>query len=345
MQISAKDLAQLVGGDVVGNEDVMVSQPAKIEEGGPETLSFLANPKYEDHLYEGKTTVVLIKRDQELRQETASTLIKVDDPYATFTFLLKKFADVMLDYKGVSELAYVDPTATLGDDVYVGAFAYIAKNVSIGKGSKVFPNCFVGDNSRVGNDCTIFSGVNIYHYSMLGNRVIIHSGATIGSDGFGFAPKPDGSYDKIPQIGNVIIEDNVEIGGNVVIDRATMGSTIIKQGAKIDNLVQIAHNAEVGEHTAIAAQVGVSGSTKLGKHMIVGGQAGFVGHISIADGTKVNAQSGVTKSITEEGQAISGGPAFDWRKELRSQAIFRNLPELEQRIAALERQIEQLTRT
>jgi UDP-3-O-[3-hydroxymyristoyl] glucosamine N-acyltransferase len=244
--------------------------------------------------------------------------------------------------KGIQQPSFIASSAKLAADVFVGAFSYIGENVKIGKNTKVFPNSFIGDNVVIGENCIIHPGVKIYYDCILHNQVVIHAGTVIGSDGFGFAPQPDGSFKKVPQIGNVVIEDNVEIGANTAIDRATMGSTCIRSGAKLDNLIQIAHNVEVGDSTVIAAQVGVSGSTKIGKNVMIGGQAGLVGHIQIADGSKINAQSGVSKSMKEPNTAVTGSPAGDYTSALRSQAVFRNLPQLEKRVQELEELVKQL---
>jgi UDP-3-O-[3-hydroxymyristoyl] glucosamine N-acyltransferase len=249
---------------------------------------------------------------------------------------------VTQNMRGIQQPSHIAPSAKLAEEVYVGAFSYIGENVQIGKGTKVFPNSFIGDNVVIGEACIIHPGVKIYHDCILQNNVIIHAGTVIGGDGFGFAPQADGSFKKVPQIGNVIIEDNVEIGANTTIDRATMGSTCIKAGAKLDNLIQIAHNVEIGPSTVIAAQAGVSGSTKIGSHVMIGGQAGLVGHIQIADGSKINAQSGVSKSLKEPYTSVTGSPAGDYASSLRSQAVFRNLPQLEKRLHELEQQIKQL---
>jgi UDP-3-O-[3-hydroxymyristoyl] glucosamine N-acyltransferase len=249
---------------------------------------------------------------------------------------------VTQNMKGIQQPSYIAPSAQIGEDVYVAAFSYIGENVKVGNNTKIFPNTFIGDNVQIGNNCIIHPGVKIYHNCILHNHVVIHAGTVVGGDGFGFAPQADGSYKKVPQIGNVIVEDNVEIGANTTIDRATIGSTIIKAGAKLDNLIQIAHNVEVGHNTVIAAQAGVSGSTKIGSHVMIGGQAGLVGHIQIADGAKINAQSGVSKSLKEPYSAVTGSPAADYTSSLRSQAVLRNLPALEKRIHELELIVKQL---
>jgi UDP-3-O-[3-hydroxymyristoyl] glucosamine N-acyltransferase len=343
MQFTAAQISILLNGKIEGNADATVSSFGKIEEAEEGQLTFLANPKYEEYLYTTQASIAIVNESYELRQEVKPTLIRVADAYTAFAQLLSRYQEMATQQmKGIQQPSYISSTARLGADVFIGAFSYIGENVKIGANTKIFPNCFIGDNVIIGEDCLIHPGVKIYHDCVLNNRVTIHAGTVIGSDGFGFAPQADGSFKKVPQIGNVIIEDNVEIGANTTIDRATMGSTCIKAGAKLDNLIQIAHNVEVGESTVIAAQAGVSGSTKIGKNVMIGGQAGLVGHIQIADGSKINAQSGVSKSMKEPYTAVTGSPAGDYTSALRSQAVFRNLPQLEKRVHELEELIRQL---
>lgn len=343
MQFTATQISILVNGKIEGNVDAAVSAFGKIEEAEEGQLSFLANPRYEDFLYTTKASIVIINDGHELRQPVKATLIRVRDAYSAFAQLLGKYQEMVTQQlKGIQQPSFIATSAKLATDVFVGAFSYIGENVKIGKNTKIFPNCFIGDNVVVGENCIIHPGVKIYHDCELKNYVIVHAGTVIGSDGFGFAPQADGSFKKVPQIGNVILEDNVEIGANTTIDRATMGSTCIRKGAKLDNLIQIAHNVEVGESTVIAAQAGVSGSTKIGKNVMIGGQAGLVGHIQIADGVKINAQSGVSKSLKEPYSAVTGTPAGDYTNSLRSQAVFRNLPQLEKRVQELEELVKQL---
>lgn len=341
MQFTAQQIASMIQGEVIGNANAIISSVAKIEEAKQGDLSFVANVKYEPYLYTTQATVIIVNNSIELQKPIAATLIKVNDAYAAFATLLEKYNEILSPKtkNGIEQPSFISDSASIGKDVYVGAFAYIGDNAVIGDNSKIYPNSYIGDNTTIGNNTTIFAGVKIYHQCIVGNSVIIHSGVVIGSDGFGFALQQNGSYKKIPQLGNVVIEDNVEIGANTTIDRATMGSTVIKRGVKLDNLIQIAHNVTIGEHTVIAAQAGVSGSTKLGAHCIVGGQAGIVGHISLANGSKVNAQSGVSKSIKEENKAVTGSPAYDYNSALRSQAIMKNLPELLKRLETLEKQV------
>ena len=343
MQFTAAQISILVNGKIEGNANVAVSSFGKIEEAEQGQLTFLANPKYEDYLYTTNASIAIINESYELRESIRPTLIRVPDAYSAFALLLSKYQEMMTQQmKGIQQPSFIADSALLSDDVFVGAFSYVGENVKVAKNTKIFPNCFIGDNVIIGENCIIHPGVKIYHDCVLNDNVIIHAGTVIGSDGFGFAPQADGSFKKVPQIGNVVIESNVEIGANTTIDRATMGSTCIKSGAKLDNLIQIAHNVEVGESTVIAAQAGVSGSTKIGKNVMIGGQAGLVGHIQIADGSKINAQSGVSKSMKEPFTAVTGSPAGDYTSALRSQAVFRNLPALEKRVHELEELVKQL---
>jgi len=320
-----------------------VNSFGKIEEAKQGQLAFLANPKYEDYLYSTQASVIIINDSLQLKQAVAPTLIRVPDAYTAFATLLSKYQEMMTQQLGgIQQPSYISKTASHGENVFIGAFTYLGENVRVGNNTKIFPQVFLGDNVSVGNDTIIHPGVKIYKDCVIGNNVTIHAGVVIGSDGFGFAPQADGSFKKVPQIGNVVIEDDVEIGANTTIDRATIGSTIIRAGVKLDNLIQIAHNVEIGSNSVIAAQAGVSGSTKLGKAVMVGGQAGIVGHLQIGDGAKINAQSGVSKSI-EAGKAVTGSPAHDYTATLRSQALSRNLPELEKRVKELEALVKQLT--
>ncbi|MCW3120622.1 MAG: lpxD [Flavipsychrobacter sp.] len=345
MQFTAQQIATLIQGKLEGDPDSKASDVAKIEEAGPGSLCFIANPKYEEYLYTTKASIVIVNDSLELAKPVSSTLIRVKDAYSGFAFLLEKYNEMISgnSKSGIEQPSYISPTASIASDVYVGAFTYIGENAVIGSGVKIYPGCYIGNNVTIGAYSKIYSGVKIYDECHLGNKVVLHSGSVVGGDGFGFAPQSDNTYKKIPQIGNVIIEDDVEIGANTTIDRATMGSTIIRKGVKLDNLIMIAHNVEIGEHTVIAAQTGVSGSTKVGKNCVIGGQVGIVGHIHIADGTRINAQSGLSKSITSEGTTVNSTPAFDYKSSLKSQAIFRNLPELQQRLMRLEETVQELT--
>lgn len=339
MQFTAEQIATLLKGQVEGNPSTVVDQLSKIEEAVSSSLTFLANPKYEHYIYEIEAGIIVINEDLVLQKPVKSTLIRVKNAYTAFTELLKLYDEMRNERSGIDQQVYIHDTATIGKEPYIGAFSYIGKNVVIGDKVKIYPQVYIGDDVKIGNQVVLLPGVKVYKDCVIGNKVIIHAGSVIGSDGFGFAPKEDGSYDKIPQIGNVIIEDDVEIGSNTVVDRATMGSTRILKGVKLDNLIQIAHNVEIGNNTVIAAQTGISGSTKVGSNVVLGGQVGVVGHISIAKGSQVQAQSGINRSITEENKKWGGSPAFPYNNELRSQVLYSKLPELEKRIAELERQL------
>ncbi|MDB5060641.1 MAG: lpxD [Mucilaginibacter sp.] len=332
----------MLKGTVEGDPLAAVDQLAKIEEAGNGSLSFLANPKYEQYLYTTNASIVIINNDQHLAQPVKATIIRVDNAYSAFTLLLEKYNTIKLHKSGIEQPSFIHPSAKVGDNAYIGAFAYISQDVTLGDNCKIYPNCYIADNVKLGNNVTLFPGVTVYFDCVIGNNVIIHSGAVIGSDGFGFAPNPDGSYTKIAQIGNVIIEDDVEIGSNATIDRATMGSTVIRAGVKIDNLVQIAHNVEVGANTVIAAQSGVSGSVKIGERVMMGGQAGIAGHLNIADGSQLNAQTGINSSIKEPNKKWGGSPYQAYQDYLRAQVNIRKLPDLEKRVRELENIITEL---
>lgn len=345
MQFTALQIATLVHGTLEGHPDVLVGQVSKIEDATEGSLSFVANPKYEEYLYKTQASVIIVNDSLQLSGPVKPTLIRVKDAYTGFTLLLEKYNEMVSrsGKKGIEQPSFVAKSASLGKDIYIGAFSYIGENSIIGDRVHLYPGCYVGDNVVINDDSCLYAGVKIYDGCSLGNRVIIHSGSVVGSDGFGHAPQKDGTYKKIPQIGNVIIEDDVEIGSNTTIDRATMGSTHIRKGVKLDNLIMIAHNVDVGEHTVIAAQTGVSGSTKVGAGCMIGGQVGMVGHIQIADGTRINAQSGLSKSVQTQNTVLNGSPAFDYKTSLKSQAIFRNLPDLQQRLIQLEEQVKALS--
>lgn len=345
MQFTALQIATIIKGSIDGNPDAKVSHVAKIEEADADSLSFVSNPKYIEYLYTSNASVIIVNETLEVTQKIKPTLIRVKDAYTSFTILLEKYNEIISKSgkHGIEQPSYISKNASIGKDVYIGAFSYIGNNVMIGDRVRIMPGCYIGDNVVINEDSKLNAGVKVYDGCSIGSRVIIHSGTVIGGDGFGFAPQLDGTYRKIPQIGNVIIEDDVEIGTNTTIDRATMGSTVIRKGVKLDNLIQIAHNVEVGENTVIAAQTGVSGSTKIGKNCVIGGQVGIVGHIHIADGTKINAQSGLSKSITHPNTSLTGTPAFEYKSSLKSQAIFRNLPELHYRLHHLEETVEKLS--
>jgi len=342
MNYSAQQIALLINGKLEGNPETTISSFGKIEEAKTGQLSFLANPKYEEYLYTTGASIILINDSLELKQKLTTTIIRVPDAYSAFAVLLTKYQETVVDQiNGIQDPVFIAKTVKLGKNTFIGAFSYISDGVQIDDGAKIFPNTFIGTNVKIGNNSILHAGVRIYNDCVIGSNVIIHSGAIIGSDGFGFAPQTDGSFKKIPQLGNVIIEDDVEIGSNSTIDRATMGSTIIKKGAKLDNLIQVAHNVEIGSNTVIAAQAGISGSTKIGASVMIGGQAGIVGHLHIGDATRIAAQSGVSKS-TKPKTTVTGSPAFDYVAALRSQALIRNLPELEKRIKELELMVKQL---
>ena len=337
MEFSAAQIAQIVGGTIEGNSDITVSSFGKIEDAVKGQLAFLANPKYEDYLYTTAADIIIINESQILKEALTATLIKVPDAYTAFASLLRQYEKLQAQKMvGIQEPVYIHASVKKGDDIFIGAFAYLGENVIIGDGAKIYPNAYLGNNVVIGSNSIIHPGVKIYHDCIIGSKVVIHAGTVIGGDGFGFAPQPNGSFKKVPQMGNVIIEDNVEIGSNVTIDRATIGSTIIRNGAKLDNLLQIAHNVEIGCNTVVAALTGISGSTKIGNNVMIGGQAGIVGHIQIADGTKINAKSGVSKSILIPNTAVTGTPASDYTSNLRTQALVRKLPELEKRVRELE---------
>jgi len=327
MKFTAEQIAGILEGDVVGDPQAEVYKLSKIEEGTDGSLTFLANPKYLPYIYSTQATITIVNRTFEPENGLTTTLIKVDDAYQSFSKLLEYYNQVKLMKSGIEQPSVISEGATHGDGLYLGSFCYIGKNVKIGENVKIYPNTFVGDNVLIGDNTILFAGVRVYSETEIGNNCTIHSGAIIGSDGFGFAPNEDGSYTKIPQIGNVIIEDNVDIGSCTTVDRATMGSTIIKKGVKLDNQIQIAHNVTIGENTVIASQTGVAGSTKIGKNCVIGGQVGIVGHITIGNNVRIQAQSGVGKSIPD-GEIIQGSPALAYNDFNKSYVHFRNFPKI-----------------
>ena len=341
MEFTAQIIADYLKGDIDGNPDEMVNNISRIEEGQKGTLAFLANPKYEKYLYTTEASIILINRDLKLEKAVDSTLIRVDDAYKAFAALLNLYASSLPQKTGISQNCSISESAIVGDDCYIGDYAFLGDHAKVGKNVKIYPQVYLGDNVEVGDNTILYPGVKIYKECTIGNNCIIHASTVIGSDGFGFAPA-DGEYQKIPQIGNVVIEDNVEIGSNVSIDRATIGSTIIRKGVKLDNLIQIAHNVEVGENTGMAAQAGIAGSTKIGANCIIAGQVGVIGHVTIADKVILGAQAGVSNSIKDEGAIVLGSPAFDLRKARRSIAVYQNLPELYSRINDLEKELKKL---
>ena len=343
MQFNAAQIASIINGKIEGDESVSVSSFGKIEQAQKGQLAFLANPKYEEYLYTTNASIIIVNDSQEIKQKINGTLIRVPDAYSAFATILASYKKMITEQlNGIQQPVYISDTAKIGQNVYIGAFSYIGDNVTIADNVKIFPQVFLGDDTTIDQDTILYPGVKIYHECVIGKRVTVHANTIIGSDGFGFAPQKDGTFKKVPQIGNVIIEDDVEVGANATIDRATLGSTLIKRGAKLDNLIQIAHNVEVGNNTVIAAQAGISGSTKLGNNVMIGGQAGVVGHLQIADGSKINAQSGVSKSIKTPNSYVTGSPAYDYTSALRSQVLNRNLPNLEKRIVELEQLVQQL---
>lgn len=340
MEFTAKQIADFVGGHIEGDENAAVRSFAKIEEGHDGAISFLSNPKYLHYIYETRSSVVLVNEDVELERPVSATLIRVKNAYESVARLLQLYESMKPKKSGVDPLAFVSPTAQIGKDVYIGAFAYIGDGVRIGDGTQIYPNTYVGDGAECGIGCLIFPHVSIYQGCRLGNHVTIHSGSVIGADGFGFAPNQEG-YEKIPQIGIVVIEDDVEIGANTCIDRSTMGQTIIRRGVKLDNLIQVAHNCEIGENTVMSAQTGVAGSTKVGSWCMFGGQVGLAGHITIGDKVFLGAQSGVPGSLKSE-QTLIGTPPMEPTKYFKSQALFRRLPDLYKQLNELQRQVDEL---
>lgn len=341
MEFTAELIAGFLEGDIVGNKDAKVWTMSKIEQGEPGSIAFLANPKYEQYIYTTKASIVIVNKTFEPMQEVETTMIRVEDAYACFAKLLELYVANKPQKQGVSEKASIAQSATLGEDCYVGDFAVIDEGVKIGSGVKIYPQVYLGDGVVVGNNVTLYSGVKIYEACVLGDNVIIHSGTVIGADGFGFAPNEKGEFSKIPQIGNVVIEDNVEIGANTCIDRATMGSTVIKKGVKLDNLIQLGHNVVIGENTVCVSQVGIAGSTTVGRNCMLGGQVGVAGHLNIGDRVQLASKSGVSNNI-ESDKIYMGYPSLPISQFHRSNAVFRNLPELSRKVSALEKQLKAL---
>lgn len=341
MEFSALQIATFLSGTVEGDPEIKVYNVAKIEEGAPGMLSFLANPKYSQYLYTTKSSIVLINNDFELQDKVSATLIRVPDAYAAFAQLLGLYQQFMQAKSGVSSLSFISKDAAYGDDVYIGEFAFIGERVKIGNRVKIYPQAYIGDDAVIGDDTIVYAGAKLYAQTVVGKSCILHSGCVIGADGFGFAPQEDGSYKKIPQIGNVSIGDNVEIGANTCVDCATMGSTRIHDGVKLDNLIQIAHNVELGNNTAMAAQTGVSGSTKIGANCIVAGQVGIAGHLHIANNTKIGAQSGIISNIKREGEEVMGSPVMPVKDFLRMSIHLRQMDKLVRRIEELEKKLNE----
>jgi len=342
MEFSAKQIAQIIDGIVEGDENILVSNLSKIEEGTIGTLSFLSNPAYTNYIYSTNASIVIVNKSFVLESQVKSscTLIRVENAYESFAKLLELYNQINTEKEGVEQPSFVSSNATIGENCYVGAFAYIGQNVSIGNHVKIYPHVYIGDNCKIGNNTTLFSGVKIYHDCLIGKNCTIHASTVVGSDGFGFAPNNEGHvFTKVPQIGNVIIEDDVEIGSNSSIDRATLGSTILRKGVKLDNLVQIAHNVEIGENTVIAGLSGIAGSTKVGKNCMIGAQVGVAGHLRIANGVKIAGQSGIGSSIDKEGEILQGSPAFNIGEFKRSYVLFRVLPKLNDKVSDLTKKI------
>ncbi len=342
MEFTAKEIALLVNGTVEGNENVAVMAPAKIEEAQEGNISFIANPKYENFATTTKASLLLVGTDFNAKTPSTTSLIRVENVYAALAILLNHYQNQSKPSSGIASNAFIHPNAAVGANASVGMFSIIEDGAKVGDNCLIYPQVYIGKGVVLGNDVTLYPGVKIYHQCQIGDRCILHANAIIGSDGFGFTPTTDGHFEKIAQIGNVVLESDVEVGANTVIDRGTMGSTIIRQGVKLDNLIQIAHNVDIGKHTVIAAQAGVAGSTQIGAHCQIGGQAGFVGHVKVADGTKVQAQSGVAAPIKKENTAVYGSPAIGYSEYLRSYAGFKNLPDLLKKVRALEKRLKDL---
>jgi len=336
MKFTANQIAEILKGDVVGNPEVEVDTLSKIEEGKQGSLTFLSNPKYTPFLYTTNASIAIVDRDFIPEKPINTTLIKVDNAYQAFSKLLEYYNQVKLHKVGIETPSFIDKTAKLGEDIYIGAFSYIGKNVVLGDRVKIYPNSFIGDNVKIDNDTTVFSGVKIYSETEIGKNCNINAGVVIGCDGFGFTPDDEGIYSAVPQIGKVIIENNVDIGASTTIDRATLGATIIRKGVKLDNQIQVAHNVEIGENTVIASQTGIAGSTKIGKNCMIGGQVGFTGHLTIGDNVKIQAQAGIARNL-KNGEVVQGSPAFNYTDWSKSYVHFKNLSKIEKRISDLEK--------
>ena len=340
MEFSAKQIAEFIQGTIVGDENATVHTFAKIEEGMPGAISFLSNPKYTHYIYDTQSSIVLVNKDFEPEKEIKATLIKVDNAYESLAKLLNLYEMSKPKKTGVDPLAYIAPTAKIGKDVYIAPFACVGDNAEIGDNTSLHPHATVGSGAKIGNNCILYSHATVYHDCRVGNNCTLHAGSVVGADGFGFAPSPEG-YEKIPQIGITILEDNVEIGANTCIDRATMGATVIRKGVKLDNLIQIAHNVEVGSHTVMASQVGVAGSTKIGEWCMFGGQVGVAGHITVGNRVNMGAQSGVNGSV-KDGKALIGTPPIEFKNYFKSSAVFKKLPDMYLELASLKKELEEL---
>ncbi len=339
MKFTARQIAGILEGDIVGNPEIEVSKLSKIEEGTEGSLTFLANPKYTSYIYSTKASITIVNKTFVADEDIFTTLIKVDDAYKAFSKLLEYYNQVKLNKSGIEQPAFISETAKYGENIYIGAFSYIGENVKIGNNVKIYPNAYIGDNVVIADNVIVFAGAKIYSESIIGNHCVIHSGVIIGADGFGFAPNEKGEYQKVPQTGNVIIEDHVDIGAGTTIDRATLGSTIIRRGVKLDNQIQIAHNVEIGINTVIAAQTGIAGSTKIGANCMIGGQVGIVGHITIGDRVRIQAQSGIGRNVKDD-ETLQGSPALNYGDYNKSYVYFKNLPKLADSILNLEKKLK-----
>ncbi len=339
MKFTATQIAGILGGDIEGNPDIEVFKLSKIEEGEEGSLTFLANPKYKPFIYTTKASIAIVNKDFIAENKIEATLIRVNDAYESFSKLLEYYNQVKMNKSGVEQPCFISDSAKYGSNIYLGAFSYIGENVTIGDNVKIYPNTFLGDNVSIGNDVVIFAGAKIYSETIIGNNCVINSGAIIGADGFGFAPNKDGEYKKVPQTGNVILEDFVDVGAGTTIDRATLGSTIIRRGVKLDNQIQIAHNVEIDQNTVIAAQTGIAGSTKIGKNCQIGGQVGIVGHITIGDNVKIQAQSGIARNI-KDNEVLQGSPALSYSDYNKSYVHFKNLPGIVKSMNEIEKKLK-----
>jgi len=339
MKFTATQIAEILNGEVDGNAEVEVSKLAKIEEGSQGSLTFLSNPKYTPYIYKTQASITIVNKNFVAENEITTTLIRVENAYKAFSQLLEYYNQVKMNKIGIEQPVFISETATYGENVYLGAFCYLGDNVKLGNNVKIYPNVYLGDNVEIGNDVIVFAGTKIYSETVIGNNCVIHSGVIIGADGFGFSPNEKGEYAKVPQIGNVIIEENVDIGAGTTIDRATLGSTIIKKGVKLDNQIHIAHNVEIGEHTVIAAQTGIAGSAKIGKNCMIGGQVGIAGHITIGNNVRVQAQSGIGRNV-KDNEALQGSPALNYGDWNKSYVHFKNLPKIMDRFNTFEKKLD-----
>ena len=339
MKFTAAQIAGILEGEVDGNEDVVVSKLAKIEEGGEGTLTFLANPKYTSFIYTTQASITIVDKNFVVENPITTTLIRVEDAYKSFSKLLEYYNQVKMNKTGIEQPVFVSDSAIYGENIYLGAFCYLGENVRIGDNVKIYPNVYIGDNVEISDNVIVFAGAKIYSETIIGKNSVVQSGAIVGADGFGFSPNEKGEFVKVPQTGNVIIEDNVDIGAGTTIDRATLGSTLIRKGVKLDNQIQIAHNVEIGENTVIAAQSGVAGSTKIGKNCMIGGQVGIVGHINIGDNVRIQAQSGISRNV-KDNETLQGSPALNYGDFNKSYVHFKNLPKLMDRFNTFEKKLK-----